>query len=80
VAGDAGRTARNRMGKLFAFSACRRVLVGYLETENFEGACAEMAKREVNERWQRDMADFFCHSEGELPYRAMEALEEVFHL
>jgi L-rhamnose mutarotase len=56
------------------------LLVGYLETEDFERARAEMAKREVNERWQRDMADFFCHSEGELPDRAMEVLEEVFHL
>jgi L-rhamnose mutarotase len=34
------------------------LLVGYLETEDFERARAGMAKREVNERWQREMGDF----------------------
>jgi L-rhamnose mutarotase len=56
------------------------LLVGYLETENFELARAGMAKREVNERWQREMADFFVQTEGVLPDRAMQPLEEVFHL
>jgi len=56
------------------------LLVGYLETENFELARAGMAKREVNERWQREMADFFVQTEGVLPERAMQPLEEVFHL
>jgi L-rhamnose mutarotase len=39
-----------------------------------------MAQREVNERWQREMADFFIQSEGVFPDRAMHPLEEVFHL
>jgi len=56
------------------------LLVGYLETEDFEGARAGMAKREVNERWQREMAAFFVQPEGVLPDRAMQPLEEVFHL
>ena len=56
------------------------VLVGYLETESFEKARAGMAEREVNERWQREMKDFFVQPEGLLPDRAMEPLEEVFHL
>lgn len=56
------------------------LLVGYLETENFELARAGMAKREVNERWQREMADFFVQPEGVLPDRAIQPLEEVFHL
>jgi L-rhamnose mutarotase len=56
------------------------LLVGYLETENFELVRAGMAKREVNERWQREMADFFVQPEGVLPDRAMQPLEEVFHL
>ena len=34
------------------------LLVGYLETDDFENARAGMAKREVNERWQREMARF----------------------
>jgi L-rhamnose mutarotase len=56
------------------------LLVGYLETESFEAARAGMAKREVNERWQREMADFFVQPDGTLPDRAMAPLEEVFHL
>ena len=35
------------------------LLVGYLETEDFERARAGMAQQEVNERWQREMGDFF---------------------
>ena len=56
------------------------LLVGYLETEDFERARADMAKREVNERWQREMADFFVQAKGVMPDRAMQLLEEVFHL
>ena len=56
------------------------LLVGYLETEDFERARAEMAKREVNRRWQREMAGFFAQPDGISPDRAMEPLEEVFHL
>jgi L-rhamnose mutarotase len=56
------------------------LLVGYLETEDFERARAAMAAREVNERWQREMADFFVQPNGTLPDRAMQPLEEVFHL
>jgi L-rhamnose mutarotase len=56
------------------------MLVGYLETEDFERARAEMTKHEINDRWQRDMADFFVQPDGSLPDRAMEPLEEVFHL
>ena len=56
------------------------LLVGYLETGSFEKARQEMAKREVNERWQREMADFFLQPAGLFPDRAMQPLEEVFHL
>jgi L-rhamnose mutarotase len=56
------------------------LLVGYLETEDFERARAAMAVREVNERWQREMSDFFVQPNGTLPDRAMQPLEEVFHL
>jgi L-rhamnose mutarotase len=56
------------------------LLVGYLETENFERARGGMAQREVNERWQREMDDFFVQADGMLPDRAMQPLEEVFHL
>ena len=56
------------------------MLVGYLETPDFERARSGMAKREVNARWQREMADFFVEPAGLLPDRAMQPLEEVFHL
>jgi L-rhamnose mutarotase len=56
------------------------LLVGYLENEDFERARAGMAKREVNERWQREMSGFFVQPDGVLPDRAMDPLEEVFHL
>jgi L-rhamnose mutarotase len=56
------------------------LLIGYLETDNFERACAGMASFEVNERWQREMAGFFVQPEGLLPDRAMAPLEEVFHV
>lgn len=56
------------------------LLVGYLETEDFELARAGIATREVNERWQREMAGFFVQLEGLLPDQAMQPLEEVFHV
>jgi L-rhamnose mutarotase len=56
------------------------LLVGYLETESFERARASMAVREVNKRWQHEMAAFFVQPEGLLPDEAMAPLEEVFHV
>jgi L-rhamnose mutarotase len=50
------------------------LLIGYLETEDFDAAVAGMEARDVNTRWQADMAPFFSQ---ELSF---ERLEEVFHL
>ena len=50
------------------------LLIGYLETEDFEAATAAMDATDVNARWQADMAPFFSE---ELSF---ERLEEVFHL
>ena len=55
------------------------LLVGYLETEDFERSRAGMAGREVNDRWQKTMADFFVQPDGALPDHATDSLEEVFH-
>jgi L-rhamnose mutarotase len=55
------------------------LLFGYLETPDFDRAREEMAKREVNARWQREMAPFFESLSGR-PDEAMMPLEEVFHL
>lgn len=56
------------------------LLVGYLETEDFERARNEMSKREVNERWQHEMTEFFTNPPGVTADQAMLPLEEVFHL
>jgi L-rhamnose mutarotase len=56
------------------------LLVGYLETPDFEMAKAGMATREVNEKWQREMGPFFEALDGRRPDEGMFRLEEVFHL
>jgi L-rhamnose mutarotase len=56
------------------------LLVGYFETPDLQAALAGMAKREVNLRWQRDMAPFFVNLEGQRPDEGFLRLEEVFHL
>lgn len=56
------------------------LLIGYLETTDFERARAEMAQLEVNTQWQRQMADFFLHTDELLPDQRMVSLEEIFHL
>lgn len=56
------------------------LLVGYFETEDLEASRKAMAQREVNARWQADMAPFFDRLEGSQPDKALLALEEVFHL
>ena len=55
------------------------LLVGYLVTEDFEKAKAEMKKRAINQRWQEQMAPFFEGLEAHAD-DGMQALEEVFRL
>lgn len=56
------------------------LLVGYFETEDIKASQACMAKREVNTRWQADMAPFFEQLEGRRPDEKIMPFEEVFHL
>ncbi|MGJ3558428.1 L-rhamnose mutarotase [Streptomyces sp. INA 01156] len=56
------------------------LLVGYLETEDFEAAKAGMEATEVNARWQAEMAPLFESLDGTRPDEAMRLLTEVFHL
>ena len=56
------------------------LLVGYLETEDFERALAGMDATEVNTRWQAEMAEFFELPGDERPDTGLRRLEEVFHL
>ena len=54
------------------------LLVGYLETENYQAARDAMAKTEVNERWQAEMSEFFV-VDGP-PDESFTRIAEVFHL
>ncbi|PYV12140.1 MAG: L-rhamnose mutarotase [Acidobacteria bacterium] len=56
------------------------LLVGYLETPDYPSALSGMAGREINQRWQREMAPFFEGLEGRRPDQGLLRLEEVFHL
>lgn len=40
------------------------LLVGYFETASLVAALDGMASREVNDRWQREMAPFFLDLDG----------------
>ncbi|MCK2216655.1 L-rhamnose mutarotase [Actinomadura sp. ATCC 31491] len=55
------------------------LLVGYLETDDFEAARKAMAGTDVNARWQAEMAPFFEDLDGR-PDEGMTPLTEVFHL
>jgi L-rhamnose mutarotase len=56
------------------------LLVGYLETADFEKARQAIAGCEINARWQRDMAPYFQSLDGGKPDESMTPLEEIFHL
>ena len=56
------------------------LLVGYVETDDFERAQAGMEATGVNVRWQAEMAGFFELPDGERPDTGLRRLEEVFHL
>ena len=56
------------------------LLVGYLETRDFDAARAATEMLEVNTRWQKEMSEFFMNPPGLTPDKAMTPLEEVFHL
>jgi L-rhamnose mutarotase len=56
------------------------LLVGYVETSDFDAAHTAMAKLEVNRRWQTEMSEFFIAPPDLTPDKAMRPLEEVFHL
>jgi L-rhamnose mutarotase len=59
------------------------LVVGYLETDDFDAALAGMAAHEVNDRWQAAMAPFFP-ADGDdgqsRPDQRMQRLTEYFHL
>jgi L-rhamnose mutarotase len=56
------------------------LLIGYLETADFEAALARVAATDVNRRWQEQMAEFFDDASGRNADEQMRPLLEVFHL
>lgn len=56
------------------------LLIGYLETDDFEAALSGMAAEPVNARWQSEMADFFDGGDQRKADEQMTPLEEVFYL
>lgn len=56
------------------------LLVGYFETDDVRAALDGMDAREVNARWQADMAPFLELPAAERPDTAFERLAEIFHL
>jgi L-rhamnose mutarotase len=56
------------------------MLIGYLETPDFEKARSQMAATNVNARWQAEMQGFFEGLPGRRPDEQMVPLEEIFHL
>lgn len=62
------------------FLAPDGLLVGYLETEDFDAARQGMADTDVNARWQADMAPFFEGTDGAAADDSFNILTEVFNL
>jgi L-rhamnose mutarotase len=56
------------------------LLFGYVELDDLDAAVAAMSEREVNARWQAEMAPFFEQLDGRRPDEGFIRLEEVFHL
>jgi len=65
-------------GNYSIFLADDGLLVGYLETEDYQAALDAMAATEVNERWQAEMAPFFV-ADGP-PDQNFSRLGEIFHV
>ncbi|WP_341994686.1 L-rhamnose mutarotase [Microbacterium sp. LWH7-1.2] len=53
------------------------LVVGYVETADYEMSVAEMGRRDVNTRWQETMAPYF---DSGRPDQAVQRLEQYFHL
>jgi L-rhamnose mutarotase len=62
------------------FLAPNGMLIGYLETDDFQAALRGMEETDVNARWQAEMGEFFEDLEGRRPDEGLLVLDEVFHL
>jgi len=70
--------AQTGWGNYSLFLTDDGLLVGYLETADYQAALDAMAATEVNERWQAEMSEFFV-ADGP-PDESFTRIAEVFHL
>jgi L-rhamnose mutarotase len=56
------------------------LLVGYLETQDYQAALRRMAQTDINSRWQEEMAPYFAELDGRPPDQGFRRIEEIFHL
>lgn len=57
------------------------LLFGYFEAErDFQSSLADMAREEINAKWQEFMAPYFEDLGGAQADESMQELQEVFHL
>jgi L-rhamnose mutarotase len=56
------------------------LLVGYVETDDFDNAVAGMQNEEVNTRWQATMKPFFQSLKSGAADTSLVTLEQIFHL
>jgi L-rhamnose mutarotase len=56
------------------------LLIGYFETEDLDAALEGMAARDVNARWQAEMAPYFADLDGRRPDEGFLRLDEIFNL
>ena len=56
------------------------LLIGYVETPDWDAALAGMQDEEINARWQAEMKGYFEALGDSNADESMSPLEEVFHL
>jgi L-rhamnose mutarotase len=56
------------------------LLVGYLETEDFDAALASMAETDINAKWQASMTPYFEDLNDAGPDERMRVLPLIFQL
>ena len=74
------RCTRLGWGNYSLFLTDDGLLVGYLETPDYQAALGRMAETEVNSRWQEEMAPYFAELDGRPPDQGFRRISEIFHL
>ena len=73
------RSAETGWRNYSLFIAEDSLVVGYLETDDFDASVRAMAETDVNARWQAEMTPFF-ELGGRAPDEGFALLDEYFHL